>query len=232
MTWSSTSSRYAVTGASCELVASPTSRARRIDGLRAEGTDALGRLLAELPDPPWDVAIAVGDPLVPPLNNLGFEPYGEVVTWVARVDLLRAAPHVSGVTIDPYRNEWADNFQEAERQALSETTAFQQIGQPTGYEAAEGFDTFIVARRDGRIVGFAQAQLPEGWINWMGVLPDERRRGIGRLLVDAVARSITKARGTHVGAEVDVSGPAPAMWRAVGASEKGRRVLLVKRGSR
>jgi ribosomal protein S18 acetylase RimI-like enzyme len=203
-----------------------------MDGLRAEGTDALARLLTELPEPPWDVAIAVGDPLVSMLNALGFEAYGEVVTWVAQVNVLRPAPHVSGITIDPYRNEWTEGFQEAERLALEETVAFQEIGQPSGYEGAEGFDAFVVARRDGRIVGFAQAQLPEGWINWMGVLPNERRRGIGRLLVDAVARSVSKTRGTHVGAEVDSSGPGPAMWRAVGASEKGRRVLLVHRGPR
>ena len=232
MTWSSTSSSYTVTGASCELGPSPTSLAPRLEGLRADGADALGRLLTALPEPPWDVAVTVGDPLVPMLSALGFETYGDVVTWVASIDALKPAPHVGGVTIDPYRNAWTEDFQEAERLALKGTAAFGEIGQPSGYEGAEGFDAFVVARRGGRLVGFAQAQLPEGWINWMGVIPSERRRGIGRLLVAAVARSVREARGTHVGAEVDVAHAAPAMWKAVGAREKSRRVLLVHRGPR
>ena len=176
--------------------------------------------------------MASGDPLIPMLTSLGFEQYGDTATWVASVDALKPALHVSGVTIDPYRNEWADDFQEAERLSLAETSAFAEIGQPSGYEGAEGFDAFVVARRRGQIVGFAQAQLPEGWINWMGVVPTERRRGIGRLLIDAVARSVRQARGTHVGAEVDANGAAPALWRAVGGSEKGHRTLLAHRSHR
>lgn len=69
-------------------------------------------------------------------------------------------------------------------------------------------------------------------MNWMGVVPEERRRGIGRALVDAVAAAVRGARGTHIGAEVEIAGAGPAFWRAVGAAEKGRRRLLIHRGTR
>ena len=79
------------------------------------------------------------------------------------------------------------------------------MGQPTGYEGAEGFDAMVVARDAGAgMRGFAQAMLPEGWINWLGVHPDARRRGIGRLLVAELARQVAEARGTHLAALVEV----------------------------
>lgn len=166
------------------------------------------------------------------LEGAGFRRYGELVTWVVSVDKLKPAPHVSGVVVNKYRNALSEGFQEAERLALTGSAAFDEIGQPSGYEGAEGFDTFVVAQRGDTIVGFAQAQLPEGWINWMGVIPAERRRGIGRLLIAEIARAVRQARGTHVGADVDTGGPGPLLWRAVGAAEKGRRVLMINRGSR
>lgn len=219
-----------VTGASCQVGPSPTSRAQRLEGLRAESPDALGRLVAELPSGAWDVALEPTDPVVGWLSQSGFVRYGELARHVAPLTSVAAAPHVSGVLLTPYRNAYADAFQVAERFALEECVAFQEIGQPSGYEGAEGFDAFVVARRGEHIVGFAQAQLPEGWVNWMGVIPPERRRGIGRALVDAVARLLREHRGTHIGAEVDADGPAPAFWRAIGAPERGRSVLLISRG--
>ncbi len=76
------------------------------------------------------------------------------------------------------------------------------MGQPTGYEGAEGFDAFSVARNERDMLGFAQAMLPEGWINWIGVVPRPRRQGIGRLLVADLARQVREARGTHLAALV------------------------------
>ena len=40
--------------------------------------------------------------------------------------------------------------------------AFAEMGQPTGYEGAEGFDAFGVARDERDMLGFAQAMLPGG----------------------------------------------------------------------
>lgn len=148
---------------------------------------------------------------------------------VRPIEGLPAAPHVTGVVIEPYRNEWAAELAQAEREALDGVPKFVELGQPSGYEGAAGFDCFVVARRGPSIVGFVQAQMPEGWVNWMGVVPDERRNGIGRELIAEVGRAVSAARGTHIGAEVDSHGPGPAFWSALGARERGRLICMIHR---
>ena len=106
------------------------------------------------------------------------------------VEGMKPAPHVPGVSVEPYRNDWSEAFQNAERMALEGLATFAEMGQPTGYEQAEGFDAFAVARDRRDMLGFAQAMLPEGWINWMGVVPDARRKGIGTLLMADIARQV------------------------------------------
>jgi GNAT superfamily N-acetyltransferase len=179
--------------------------------------------------PPWDATVAVDDPLVGWLAAAGFQPYRQMATVVCSLDGLRPASHVAGVSVEKYRNQMADAFQEAEREALADSPSFRELGQPTGYEGAEGFDAFLVARKGERIVGFAQAQLPEGWINWMGVVPDQRRHGIGRALVAAVAKAVANSRGTHIGMETDETPEALAFWRSLGFRTTGRQVALIRR---
>ena len=94
-------------------------------------------------------------------------------------------PFVPGVGVEPYRNDWAEEFTADETAAMEGLAAFREMGQPTGYEGAEGFDAMVVARDavDG-IRGFAQAMLPEGWITWLGVHPDARRpESAGKVIV-------------------------------------------------
>jgi GNAT superfamily N-acetyltransferase len=219
-----------VAGASCDPGPSPTARALRLEGLRAEGPDALRALLERVGEPPWDAEVADDDPVRPLLAAEGFEPYARVAVMARPLDGLKPAPHVPGVTVEPYRNAWSEAFQNAERMALEGLSTFAEMGQPTGYEQAEGFDAFAVARDRRDMLGFAQAMLPEGWINWMGVVPDARRQGIGRLLVAEIARQVRDRRGTHLAALVEVDTPGQPFLAALGFRERGqRRTLMIRR---
>ncbi|WP_217915854.1 GNAT family N-acetyltransferase [Miltoncostaea marina] len=202
----------------------------RLEGLRADGPESLRALLAQAGDPPWDADVADDDPVRALLAAEGFEPYARVAVMARAVEGLPAPPYVSGVSVEPYRNEWAEAFTAAEAMAMDGLATFAEMGQPTGYEAAEGFDAFAVARDRRDMLGFAQAMVPEGWINWMGVVPQARRRGIGRLLIADLARQVREARGTHLAALVEVDTPGQAFLAALGFRERGaRRTLLIRR---
>ena len=73
------------------------------------------------------------------------------------------------------------------------------------------------------MLGFAQAMLPEGWINWMGVVPDARRRGIGRLLIADIARQVRRRPRHPPGGPVEVDTPGQAFLAALGLPGAGRR---------
>jgi len=230
MTWRPTSSSVAVEGASCQPGPSPTSRALRLEGLRADGLPALRALLAELAPPPWDAEVAADDPVGGLLLAEGFEPYAQVAVMARPVEGVRRPPFVPGVSVEPYKNEWSEAFTAAEQMSMEGLAVFAEMGQPTGYEGAEGFDAFSVARDERDMLGFAQAMLPEGWINWMGVVPDKRRQGVGSLLIADLARQVREARGTHLAALVQVDTPGQAFLRALGFKERGaRRTLLIRR---
>ena len=55
--------RITTQGASCVLGPSLTADAIRLGSLRADTPQALERLMAELPDPPWDAEVAADDDL-------------------------------------------------------------------------------------------------------------------------------------------------------------------------
>ncbi len=219
--------------ATCQAGPSPTARALRLDGLRTPDAAAFTALLGRLPDPPLDVELADDDPALPIVRAAGFEPYGRVATWARPIEGLPRAEHLPGVTVEDYRNEDAEEFIALEAAAMTGLAAFTEMGQPTGYEEAEGFDIFIVARSaEGRLLGFAQTMSPEGWINWLGVAPDVRRIGIGHLLVAETARRVAEARGTHLVARVEVDTDGQRLLAALGFRERGaRRTLLIKRPS-
>jgi GNAT superfamily N-acetyltransferase len=219
-----------VSGASCQPGPSPTARALRLEGLRADGPAELRALLAELPHPPWDAEVVDGDALAGPLAAEGFEPYARVAVMARPVQGLPRPPYVSGLEVMPYRNDWAEEFSAVEAAAMDGLASYREMGQPTGYEGAEGFDAFVGARGEEGLLGFAQAMVPEGWINWMGVSPDARRRGIGRVLVAEIAKQVAGARGTHLAATVEVDTIGQAFLAALGFRERGdRRTLMIRR---
>lgn len=219
-----------MTGASCQAGPSPTARALRLEGLRADGPEPLRELLGELGDPPWDVEVASGEPLGAWLAAEGFEPYAQVAVMARPIEGLPRPPFVAGVSVEPYRNTWSEAFTAAEAMAMEGLAAFEEMGQPTGYEEAEGFDAFAIVRDERDMLGFAQAMVPEGWINWMGVVPEARRRGLGHLLVADLARQVREARGTHLAALVETGTPGQAFLSALGFRERGApRTLMIRR---
>jgi len=225
----SSSAVVRVEGASCRLEPSPTARALRLEGLRVQGPDAVARLVARLPDPPWDARVAVDDPAGAWLRAAGFEPYAETAVLARLAEGIGSAAYVPGVAVEPYRTEWAEAFTAAEAAAMEGLATYGEMGSPTGYEEAAGMGVFLAARRGDELVGFAQASLPDGWLNWMGVVPGERRAGIGTLLLADVARAVRAARGSHLAAEVEAGGVGRAFLAARGFRERGRGVLLIRR---
>lgn len=209
---------------------SPSARALRLDALRVAGPGALSALLGAVPEPPpWDAQVATDDPVAGLLVGAGFEVYAETVTVARRLAGMRAAPHVTGIQIAPYRNEWADAFLAAEAAAMAEDPFYREMGGVTGFATAAGQGVFVVARSGEAIAGFGQAAVPEGWINWFGVIPEERRKGIGTALLGEIARAVAAARGTHLVLETTPGNDAHAFWRAQGFSDRGRSLYLIRR---
>jgi len=191
---------------------------------------ALRSLLASLAEPPpWDVQLDAGDPAVGLLLSEGFETYAETVLAARRLEGMKVAPHVSGIEIVPYRNAWAEGFAEAEALAMTDDPFYREMAPDTGFAAAEGYGAFFVARAADRIVAFAQAAVPEGWINWMGVVPDERRRGIAREVLGEVAREVAAGRGTHLTCETAPGSDGHRFLVAQGFRDHGRQVYLIRR---
>jgi GNAT superfamily N-acetyltransferase len=198
--------------------------------LRAEGPGALSALLDALPSPPpWDAAVAVDDPVAPLLRGAGFEVYADTVTMARRLAGMKEAPHVTGLDIVPYRNEWADVFLAAETAAMADDPFYTEMGGITGFAEAAGTGAFVVAARGEKIVGFGQAAVPEGWVNWFGVVPDERRQGVGKALLGEIARLVAEGRGTHLVVEAPAGSPGALFLRAQGFSERGRTLHLIRR---
>jgi ribosomal protein S18 acetylase RimI-like enzyme len=55
-------------------------------------------------------------------------------------------------------------------------------------KVADSRELFLVGLEDGRVVATVMAGYEghRGWVNYLGVAPDRRRRGYGRLMMDAV----------------------------------------------
>ena len=229
MSASGAGSGAAVAGASCQPGPSPTARALRLEGLRAADAGALHALLATLPDPPWDAEVDSDGPLSGLLGGAGFEVYARVTVMARPVQGLPRGPALPGIELEPYRNAWAESFAAAQDAAMSELAPYREMGTPTGYETAEGFDAFVAARQGDAVVGFAQAALPDGWINWLGVVPAARRSGVGTRLVAELGKQVAAARGTHLAALVEDGTPGPPFLGALGFRARGRRLLMIHR---
>ena len=128
-----------------------------------------------------------------------------------------------GVSVEPYRNEWSEAFTTAEAMAMEGLAAFTEMGQPTGYEEAEGFDAFVVARDKRDMLGFG---------------PGDGARGVDQLDGRRAARPAVQAigapahrrscparcarpRGTHLAALVEVNTPGRAFLAALGVPRAG-----------
>jgi GNAT superfamily N-acetyltransferase len=218
------------TGASCRLGPSPTALAIRLEGLQARDGAALDELLEQLPEPPWDADVSADDAdLIASLGAKGFIEYARGTLFVRAAEGL-SGPRVQGVEVVPYENRWAPAFTAAEAEAMDGLAAFGELGSPSGYEWGEGQGSFRIARTtEGQVVGFAHANLPDGVVDWLGVVPGYRRRGVGRQLLAQTARDVLEVRGTHLLAFAQDGTGAAAFLGRLGFSPRGRRVLMIRR---
>lgn len=218
-------------GASCRLRPSPSALAVRLDGLQARDATALAALLGQLPEPPWDVEVNAEDAeLLGVLAACGFGQYATGTLYARRADGL-VAPRVAGVEIVAYDNAWAPAFSAAEAEAMQGLAAFTELGSPSGYEWGAGQGSFRIARTPGgRLLGFAHADLPDGVVDWFGVVPEQRGKGIGRLLMAGIAHDVVEARGTHLLVFAEDGTRAGAFLVGLGFQARGRRVLVIRRG--
>ena len=82
----------------------------------------------------------------------------------------------------------------------------------------------FVAEEGGEIVGFVAGQRStrmgcEGELQWMFVLPDQQRRGIGRALLQPMARWFVEQESRHVIIDAPPENPYRAFYLKYGASE-------------
>jgi len=178
---------------------------------------------------PWDVALEPGDPLGALLGDAGFTQYATTVMASRAIDGLRESEGSEGVRLLTYTNEMAQRYEDAEWEALDGLATFKAMGRPTGYAQGAGYGDFTVALRGDRIIGFCFTQVPEGIVWWMGVVPDERRKGVGRMLIASAARAVRTAGGTHLIAEPEATDAARGFLRGLGFRERGTRELLIKK---
>jgi ribosomal-protein-alanine N-acetyltransferase len=85
---------------------------------------------------------------------------------------------------------------------------------------------YVVARSEGRVVGFAGIWLmvDEAHITTFGVHPDHRRQGVGRRLLLRLAELSIDLGAARMTLEVRVSNaPAQALYRSFGFRVAGRR---------
>lgn len=217
-------------GASCRLRPSPTALAVRLEGLQARDAAALTALTDQLAEPPWDVDVSAEDTdLVALLAQAGFAEYARGALYARPVDGMTAA-RVPGIEVVAYDNAWARAFSAAEAEAMDGLAVFTELGSPSGYEWGAGQGSFRIARtHTGKLVGFAHADLPDGVVDWFGVVPAERRKGIGRLLLASVAGDVAAARGTHLLAFAQDGTPAGAFLARIGFQRRSRRILMIRR---
>lgn len=188
-------------------------------------------MLAAIPgEPPFDIALEAGDPLMPIVREAGFERYASTVPASRAIDGLPQGEAADGVRLLTYDNDMADRYVDAEFDALDGLKTYRAMGRPTGYAQGAGYGDFSVALRGDRIIGFCFTQVPEGIIWWLGVRPDERRKGVARMLVASAARATRIAGGTHLLTEPEDTPDARAFLQGLGFRLRTPRELLIKRG--
>lgn len=229
-TWSPTFSSVTADGATCQIGPSPTARAVRLDNVRARDAAALISLMDAVPaEAPFDMAVEPGDPVADLARAVGFEPYAGTTRASRAVDGFSDREGADGVRLLTYGNEMAARYDDAEFDAMDGLKIFRTMGRPTGYAQGAGLGDFTVAVRGDRIIGFCFTQVPEGIVWWLGVVPDERRRGVARMLLSSAARATRIAGGTHLIIEAEDTPEAKGFLTALGFRDRGPRELLILR---
>jgi ribosomal protein S18 acetylase RimI-like enzyme len=60
--------------------------------------------------------------------------------------------------------------------------------------------SILVARIGGRVVGFCLSRYDDGliWLSWFGVVPGNRKQGLGRALLDALAATLHERKAHKI----------------------------------
>lgn len=208
---------------------SPTARAARLENVQARDAAALEALIAALPVvPPYDIALPPGDPLAALVREAGFTEYATTVQASRAIEGFPEGDPADGVRLLTYDNAMADRYDDMEFDALHGLAIYKAMGRPTGYNQGAGYGDFTVAARGDALIGFCFTQVPEGIIWWLGVVPDERRKGVGRMLVASAARATRTAGGTHLIMEAEDTPDARGFLTGLGFRIRGTRELLIR----
>lgn len=97
----------------------------------------------------------------------------------------------SGETIRPYRSTDEEQIVDLWR-ACELIVPWNDPQEDIALKTAFQPDLFLVAARGDRVVGSVMAGYDghRGWINYLAVGPSDRRRGLGRRLVEAAERAL------------------------------------------
>lgn len=208
---------------------SPTARAARLENVQARDAAAFAALIEALPVvPPYDIALPPGDHLGTLAREAGFEQYASTVQVSRAIEGLAEGIPADGVRLLTYDNAMADRYDDMEFDALHGLAIYKAMGRPTGYNQGAGYGDFTVAARGDSLIGFCFTQVPEGIIWWLGVVPDERRKGVGRMLVASAARATRTAGGTHLLMEAEDTPGAREFLTALGFRIRGTRELFIR----
>lgn len=209
---------------------SPTARAARLENVQARDAAAFAALLEAMPVvPPYDIALPPGDPLGPLVREAGFEQYATTVQVSRAIERFPEGEPAEGVRLLTYDNTMADRYDDMEFDALHGMAIYKAMGRPTGYNQGAGYGDFTVAARGDHLIGFCFTQVPEGIIWWLGVVPQERRKGVGRMLVASAARATRTSGGTHLLMEAEDTPDAREFFTALGFRIRGTRELFIRR---
>jgi mycothiol synthase len=154
--------------------------------------------------------------------------YARLETELAERPLVPAAP--AGVTIRPYSvgpddRPVHDAFNRAWSQYEGERWEPEPLTRWLEHLEAESFDpaTWHLAVEDGRIVAFClcEAYPDLGWVQYLGTVPEERGRGLGRLLLLHAFATYFDRGVARIGLTVSSSNvpAARALYESVGMRE-------------
>lgn len=198
--------------------------------MQARDAAAFAALIEAMPVvPPYDIALPPGDPLGAIVREAGFEQYATTVQVSRAIERFPEGEPAEGVRLLTYDNAMADRYDDMEFDALQGMAIYKAMGRPTGYNQGAGYGDFTVAARGDDLIGFCFTQVPEGIIWWLGVVPQERRRGVGRMLVASAARATRVAGGTHLLMEAEDTPDAREFFSALGFRIRGTRELFIRR---
>lgn len=192
----------------------PSAKATRLDRLQLDDPGALDALLAAVGDGPYDVALPVDSELVGVLKARGFTQYAQTVVMARRIDGFREIRRHRRTSRSCPTATNGPRLTRAEALAMADFSFYRRSGHRLALKPPPAGGLSLpraVATRSSA----SFRPMPSGWINWIGVVPDARRQGIGRALVGEIAMAVRDAVGSHVVCEVDNTADAIAMWLTI-----------------